>query len=563
MNRTYINLRPLSLLLWLLVVVGARAQSVEYWFDNNVDPKPLSVSGGKASISAKGLKAGVHTLRLRANNGGGYDDYSPVYSSTFLKFEAPGSSRIQYWFDGNVKKLASMSISTETEAVQLVDLDLTNSEKFPLGIHQLSMRIVDASGQYSPVYNVFVLKMPGGGDQSVIEYWFDGDVKNRASMPVSTETDEVQIVELDLKDTDKFPLGLHQLSMRIADKGGSYSPVYNALVMRMPAGTGNSVIEYWFDDENTKLGTIPVSLTASGIQELNLDLSSLDNFPYGLHRLNMRVAAYGNQYSPVYSAMVMRWPTGPNNYLAYWLDDDYDPANLKRARATSQNGLDATFFTDLHFRDVAPGMHRLHFRVSRNAVDYGTTYEIPILVTRKYTKSEGESVVITKQLWKIDDVMHGPYDVKNPSVTYIQQYELTPEKYSVGQHAIHVQFQNSAEVWSRENITYFYKDAAMSRLHEGFIPSDETTGIEVLSQSEMVACECDNGTIYVDCLSPKLGKTGVITVCDMMGRIVAQQKVTNDNGIHAALSVEKFARQILIVKLVSGDMHFSRKMVIR
>jgi hypothetical protein len=49
----------------------------------------------------------------------------------------------------------------------------------------------------------------------------------------------------------------------------------------------------------------------------------------------------------------------------------------------------------------------------------------------------------------------------------------------------------------------------------------------------------------------------------MMGRIVAQQKVINDNGIHAALSVENFARQILIVKLVCGDMHFSKKMVIR
>lgn len=562
MNRTFINLRSLTLLLWLLVVVGARAQSVEYWFDNNVDPKPLSVSSGKASISAKGLKAGLHTLRLRAYNGGGYDDYSPVYSSTFLKFEAPGSSRIQYWFDGNVKKLASMSISTETEAVQLVDLDLTNSEKFPLGLHQLSMRIVDASGQYSPVYNALVLKMPGGGDQSVIEYWFDGDVENRASMSVSTETDEVQIVELDLKDTDKFPLGLHQLSMRIADKGGSYSPVYNALVMRMPAGTGNSVIEYWFDDDNTKLGTIPVSLTASGIQKLDLDLSSLDNFPYGLHKLNMRVAAYGNQYSPVYSTMVMRWPTGPFNYIAYWLDDDYDSNNLKRIKASGSNAVEGFFETNLNFRDAAPGMHRLHYRVSRNAVDFGPVHEEPILITRKYVKTEGESVAIIKSYWADDKQgVQNSFANKNNVLTW--GHTLDPNDYSVGQHSFRVRFQNSAEVWSEENVTYFYKDAAMSRLHEGFMPSDETTGIEDLSQSEIVACECDNGTIYIDCLSPKLGKAGVITVCDMMGRTVAQQKVINDNGIHAALSVENFARQILIVKLVCGDMHFSKKMVIR
>ena len=489
MNRTLINHRLLSLALWLLVAICVRAQSVEYWFDDKVDPKPLSLSGGQATVSARGLKAGLHTIHLRASNGGGYDDYSPVYSSTFLKFEAPGAARIQYWFDGDVKHLASMPIDTDAETVQMIDLDLSNSEKFPIGIHQLNMRIVAASGQYSPVYN--------------------------------------------------------------------------ALVMRMPAGAENSVLEYWFDEDNTKSGTIPVSLKTDGVQTLNLDMSSLDYFPYGLHKLNMRVAAYGNQYSPVYSAFVMRLPTGPNNYIAYWLDDDYDPKNLKKARAYSQNGLDATFVADLNLSSASSGMHRLHFRVSRNAVDYGTTYEVPILVTRKYVKSEGESVVIIKQLWGVDDVMHGPYDVKNPRVTYILQYVLTPEKYSVGQHAFHVQFQNSAEVWSEENVTYFYKDAAMSRLHEGFMPDDETTGIEDLSQSEVVACECENGTIYVDCLSPKLGKAGVITVYDMMGRVVAQQKVTNDNGIHVALSVENFARQILIVKLVCGDMRFSRKIINR
>jgi hypothetical protein len=455
-----------------------------------------------------------------------------------------------------------MSISTETEAVQLVDLDLTNSEKFPLGLHQLSMRIVDASGQYSPVYNAFVLKMPGGGDKSIIEYWFDGDVENRASMPVSTEMDEVQIVELDLKDTDKFPLGLHQLSMRIADKGGSYSPVYNALVMRMPAGTGNSVIEYWFDDDNTKLGTIPVSLTASGIQKLDLDLTSLENFPYGLHRLNMRVAAYGNQYSSVYSAMVMRWPNGPFNYITYWLDDDYDPNNLKRVKANRANAVEGNFEAGLNFRDAAPGMHRLHYRVSRNAVDFGPVHEVPILITRKYVKTEGESVVLVMSYWA-DDSHNSLKPIANHPTVHTWKHTLDPNDYSVGQHSFRVRFQNSAEVWSEENVTYFYKDAAMSRLHEGFMPDDETTGIEDLSRADNVACTYSNGTIYIDCQSPKLGKTGVIIVCDMMGRILFQQNVSNSHGIHAVLNVNGFARKLLIVKLVSGDMRFSQKVINR
>lgn len=485
MNRTFVYHSALCLLLWLMAVVGARAQSLEYWFDNRVSPQPVSLSGGMANtdIDARSLKTGLHTLHLRVKDG---SDYSPVYSTPFFKF-AQGATKIQYWFDGDVENYGTADVDAKTETVQLIDLDMRDSKKFPLGLHQLSMRIAI---------------------------------------------------------------------------GGNYSPVYNSLVMRMPAGTGNSVIEYWFDDDYTEIGTVSVSLTASGIQILDLDQFTLDNFPYGLHRLNMRVAAYGNQYSPVYSAMVMRWPNGPFNYIAYWLDDDHDTKNLKKIKASAATDVEGYFETNLNFRDAAPGMHRLHYRVSRNAIDFGPVHEEPILITRKYVKTEGESVAIIKSYWADDKQgVQNSFANKNNVLTW--GHTLDPNDYSVGQHSFRVRFQNSAEVWSEENVTYFYKDAAMSRLHEGFMPSDETTGIEDLSQSEMVACECDNGTIYIDCLSPKLGKTGIITVCDMMGRIVAQQKTTNENGIHAAISVENFARQILIVKLVSGDMHFSRKMVIR
>ena len=484
MNRTFVYHSALCLLLWLMAVVGARAQSLEYWFDNRVSPQPVSLSGGMANtdIDARSLKTGLHTLHLRVKDG---SDYSPVYSTPFFKF-AQGATKIQYWFDGDVENYGTADVDAKTETVQLIDLDMSDSKKFPLGLHQLSMRIAI---------------------------------------------------------------------------GGNYSPVYNSLVMRMPAGTGNSVIEYWFDDDYTEIGTVSVSLTASGIQILDLDQFTLDNFPYGLHRLNMRVAAYGNQYSPVYSAMVMRWPNGPFNYIAYWLDDDHDTKNLKKIKASAATDVEGYFESNLNFRDAAPGMHRLHYRVSRNAIDFGPVHEEPILITRKYVKTEGESVAIIKSYWADDKQgVQNSFANKNNVLTW--GHTLDPNDYSVGQHSFRVRFQNSAEVWSEENVTYFYKDAAMSRLHEGFMPSDET-GIEDLSQSEMVACECENGTIYIDCLSPKLGKTGVIMVYDMMGRVVAQQKVTNDNGIHAALSVENFARQILIVKLVSGDMHFSKKIVIR
>ncbi len=484
MNKTYIYHWLLSLFLWLLAVAGVKAQSLEYWFDNYVNPIPISLSNGHADIDAKSLKIGAHTLHLRVKSGG---DYSPVYSSTFFKFKQ-GSSKIEYWFDGDVDNLATMAIDAEKETVQMIDLDLSDSQKFPLGIHQLSMRI--------------------------------------------------------------------------AAHGGNYSPVYNTLVMRMPAGTEGSVLEYWFDDDRSNPGTIPVDVKSGVLQKLDLDLSSLENFPYGLHRLNMRVAAYGNQYSPVYSTMVMRWPNGPFNYLTYWLDDDYDPNNLKRIKTKGANAVEGYFETNLNFRDAAPGMHRLHYRVSRNAVDFGPVHEVPILITRKYVKTEGESVVLVKSYWA-DNRHTSLTPIANHPTALTWKHTLDPNDYSVGQYSFRVRFQNSAELWSEENITYFYKETANGRLVAGIMPDDETTGIKDLSQSEVVACECDNSTIYLDCQSPKLGKTGVIIVCDMMGRVIAQQNVSNVDGIHAAMNVENHTRQLVIVRLVSGDVHFSKKLVIR
>lgn len=488
MSRTNVFHPVLGFMLWLAAVAGARAQSLEYWFDNGSrKPQSISLPGGSynGSIDVSSLKTGLHTLHLRVRDG---SDYSPVYSSKFLKF-TPGTSRLEYWFDGDLENLESVSVSTKANAIQILQLNLTDSKKFPLGLHQMSMRMVDASGVYSPVYDSFVMRMPGGGG-------------------------------------------------------------------------GNSVLQYWFDDDKSNSATIPLSTTSDAVQTLNLDLNSLETFPYGLHKFSMRVAANGNQFSPVYSSLVMHWPNGPFNYLVYWLDNDYDPNNLKRIKASGSNAVEGYFESNLNFRDAAPGMHRLHYRVSRNAVDFGPVHEVPILITRKYVKTEGESLAIIQSYWA-DDNQSGKNSFANRQNVLTWSHTLNPSDYSVGQHAFHVQFQNSAEVWSEENVTYFYKDAAMSRLHEGFMPDDETTGIEDLSQPDNVACTYNNGTIYIDCESPKLGKTGVINVCDMMGRILLQQKVSNSDGIHAALGVDSFARQLLIVKLVSGDVRFSQKVVNR
>ena len=52
-------------------------------------------------------------------------------------------------------------------------------------------------------------------------------------------------------------------------------------------------------------------------------------------------------------------------------------------------------------------------------------------------------------------------------------------------------------------------------------------------------------------------------VYDMMGKILARKDVTNSDGIHAEINVDGLSKQLLIVRLMSGDAQFNKKMMVR
>jgi hypothetical protein len=497
MNRAYHYLRALLLLALLHGTAGVMAQpGLEYWFDSYSDPATVSMPTAAGTLTANvncaKLSQGFHTVFLRIKGGDG--TYSPVYSSHFIKFAASGGSKLEYWFDGDVKKRATCDINTET-------------------------------------------------------------------------TDEQELL-IDLTDTERFPLGIHQFNFRVAAYGGNYSPVYSSLVMRMPAGSGNSVLEYWFDDNITKKATQPINTSLGTVQKLDLDMSNLAFFPTGFHKLSMRVVAHGTQYSPVYTAYVMKLAMGQqNSQITYWLDDDYKNGRHVISGRLGQgpgNTIDFStiyFLSGLNFSNVPAGMHRLHYRITTNGHDHGPVYEASVLVSKRYN-SLRSSYISEESFW-LDDASTQNRQVGAPHQSvYTASYVLDPAHVTDGQHAFHVQYKNSAEVWSEQNITYFYKDPATARLHAGFMPAD-ADGISNVSQAEVFCCDYSEGRIIIDCLSPRLGKTGTVQVCDMSGRVVAHEVVTVSDGIHAELPIAGQAHRLLIVRLVSGDALFTQKVIVR
>ena len=386
-----------------------------------------------------------------------------------------------------------------------------------------------------------------------LQYWFDQSENHKPKIKTVGFSGSNFSHRIDVSGLSQ---GFHTIYMRIKATDGTYSPVTSSTFIKFTASTSSN-LEYWFDDNYTAHATMPINANTEMLQILDLDFSDVTRFPLGFHRLNYRVVANGN-YSPVYSDYVMRLPEGEQSEITYWLDDDYKKEDGRRVlKGFGVTEKSAVVRGTLDFSMASKGMHRLKYRITTNGYDHGVIYEVPVLITEKYNKVA--ATVVAESKW-MDDAVPGQFTINNPSAMVTRTYTLYAKDYDEGQHVFHVQYQNSAEVWGEPNATYFYKDAT-GAMKIGVMPTD-IDGIDDVEQDGEVLCSCEQGFIYVDCLSPLLASTGIVTVYDTTGKVVARQAVNNSDGIHAQINVQTFDKQLLIVRLTSGNVTFVKKMFV-
>ena len=458
---------------------------------------------------------------------------------------------LEYWFDGNYGDKVNIYAPTTAGTYQ----NDINVERLSQGFHTINIRARGLRQDgHSPVTSAAFFKYDAT-DNTVLEYWFDDGEAQRLSTPISIETDDVQALSLDLSDIDRFPLGVHRLNIRVCAHGGNYSPVYTTYVLRMPEGSGDdAVLEYWFDDDLATRANRPISIASDKPQAFDLDLSA---FPIGFHKLSIRIAAGSSHSSQIYTAHILRLPiAAESSRLIYWLDDDY--ANRRSVPTTSVSAFGSQIIANLTFPSASMGMHRLHWRASRGGLD-GPVEEAAVLFTKKYN-SRGSVHMASQSIW-LDDNEPPVSSLNTVESVVVKNYWLNPDDFAEGQHAFHVMYQNSADVWSSENVTYFYKDAA-NRLRAGRMIPDET-GIADATTAESLVCYCRDGQVVVDCQSARLGSTGYVTVSDLTGKQIAQAEADCSEGLYAELNVGSVGRQLLIVKVVSGNLLFTRKLMAR
>ena len=281
-------------------------------------------------------------------------------------------SALEYWFDKDVKGKGSIPMGSK-KALVAASIDANHLAD---GIHQLNYRLLRNDGKYSSVSSSSFLKLTKE-KKGKLEYWFDGNYANRSSVDLD-DTEDEQLLTLDLKDADAFPTGYHILNMRAALPGMPNSPICRSGVLKLATGKANT-LEYWFNDDIKHSKRIEGETVADGyLFTSQIDMSSL---PDGVYRLYYR--AVDNQSSLGSSVSVMpviKMKQGAGYRLEYWFDEASD--DRKTLDGTpSDDGEGYVFTGSLSLADLLIGEHTFHYRISAdNGRNYSSIFSDKVIL---------------------------------------------------------------------------------------------------------------------------------------------------------------------------------------
>ena len=135
----------------------------------------------------------------------------------------------EYWIDNSPQDRVKLAAASEVLELTLQTGSLSQ------GVHTLTFRAQDSSGQWSQPYCQYFLKMPPrnvsplAASLTHYEYWIDHQQQQRVSLTATTDG----VVTFDLQ-TDTLSQGVHTLTFRAQDSRGQWSQPYCQYFLKMP-----------------------------------------------------------------------------------------------------------------------------------------------------------------------------------------------------------------------------------------------------------------------------------------------------------------------------------------
>ncbi len=455
MNRKHL----FGLLAFLLVVppLAMQGQSLtgyEYWFDGKVGSRvSRSLSGYEADINTEietqHLSSGLHTLHMRFSQSGGEYKYSPVTSQLFFKHNAEEGGQIEYWFDNDVANSATVPLpSTAIEDTVDVALKMTDAIKFPLGFHQLNIRVATEGKSLSNIYTAHVLKVPSG-EIDMIEYWVDNDFEHPKTVEGHVASyDDNMFIFVNPFDLSDVPSGPHRIYYRPASKNGKACGAVSMASVIVGGGTP-SKIEYWFDGDVTKSATVDLPATAlTDTVDVALVMNNIEKFPLGMHQLSMRLVSGDRKQSPVYSARVLKKASGKMDVIEYWVDDWVDEAGVAHPKTitghTASSDENAFVFNNtFDLSEASEGYHRVYYRATSSTGKASSAVSMtPVMVKSRYNVDPAD-VQMTKYSIAVDNEEPAHFSFHHPGTAVDLDRRLDVRHLNKGNYQLNVKMTSS------------------------------------------------------------------------------------------------------------------------
>ena len=426
---------------------------IEYWFDDDFSNSgSMSIADTEdeqevaldmSDISKFPL--GLHTLNMRVATEG--KSLGNIYTTRVLKTASGDFDRMEYWVDDNFSSSDGRSYVTgrASEDQSFIFNQPFNLAGVPSGPHRLYYRAVSAKGTTSSAVSMTPI-IVGGGTPAKIEYWFDGDATKSATvdLPAAALQDTVNVALL-MGDIQKFPLGMHQLSMRLVTGSREQSPLYTARVLKMATGKADR-IEYWVDDDREHLGYVS-GKAASGDDHCYIftDPFDLSGVSPGLHCIYYRAASSDGIVSSAVSMTPVLVGGGSTAKLEYWFDDDYEGDEVQTLDGTFNEGEGVVYFDEAVNLDyLSTGVHRLYYRgVNADGVTRTAVSMTPVLVKSMF-KPDASGAKILGYSISVDGKEAKTREFTSPRSELVMEHVLDARDLTTGTHRVKAKIWNSA-----------------------------------------------------------------------------------------------------------------------
>lgn len=261
----------------------------------------------------------------------------------------------EYWFDNDIASRVIRQLNSSRASVRAN----INTDNLDDGMHRLNFRVKRSDGKYSSVSTTPFLKLTKEREGH-LDYWIDNSINQKKTLPLA-DTEDEQLLALDLSDQEFCPQGNHRVNIQIAPKGSVMGTAFSQHMQKLAEGVAEQ-IEYWFDDDVAHSRRLNGKADETENVYNYADAISMGGLSPGMHLLNIRAAsATGITNGNVLTTRVLKLASGKASEIEYWFDDDVTHSHRLKGKADNQ---DYIFDHNLNLSGLPIGLHQLNLRAT-------------------------------------------------------------------------------------------------------------------------------------------------------------------------------------------------------